>query len=106
MDLSDVFSNLTLNNIPEFVHEDIRELSYEYFCRLDWLGQDYPNPHVIIDYKFYIEHNTCVQIYNYLNKYGKLKLYDCIKNIQNNISYEESIIEQLMDEYIERFNVC
>ena len=105
MDISDILCNLTLENIPDFVHEDIKELSYEYFCRLQWIGQDYPHPHIITDYKYHIEHNTCVQIYNYLTKYGKVKLYDCITNIQNNIDHEENIIDQLMDEYIERFNM-
>lgn len=104
-----LFSSLTLENIPEFVFEDIKELAYEYFCRLQWIGQDYPHPHVITDYKFYIEYNTCLRIYNYLSKYVKIKLYEYIKNIDNNVEitngYEESIIEQLCDEYIERFKV-
>lgn len=92
-------------NIPIYVFEDLEELSYEYFQRLKWIGEDYPNPACITNYKEYISEQDCKKIYNFLYTNGKSLLLNKIKNIDYFSKLEYDIIDAMFDDYINKFYI-
>lgn len=100
----DAFENIEIHfQVPSYVYEDLNELSYEYYSRLQWIGENYPNPCIITEYSKFLENIICNQIENFLYIHGKSILKTKILNIQYSEYLEEDIIDQMLDEYIEKF---
>ena len=102
--LIDAFENIEIHfQVPSYVYEDLNDLSYEYYSRLQWIGENYPNPCTITEYSKFLENIICNQIENFLYIHGKTILKTKILNIQYSEYLEEDIINQMLDEYIEKF---